>query len=138
MAQQPPHPLSCMMQCNTKQELWGGKQALYLHKGLTLEFLRMSLKIGPKLQAPNSKLSGDAEWHGFSERAQNQNAGFFYLNPAREKLCDLGQVTSPRQTSVSFFVTQRVGMGEVWMTSSLKCERPMLGGRFGAAVKTRA
>ena len=138
MAQQPPHPLSCMMQCNTKQELWGGKQALYLHKGLTLEFRRMSLKIGPKLQAPNSKLSGDAEWHGFSERAQNQNAGFFYLNPAREKLCDLGQVTSPRQTSVSFFVTRRVGMGEVWMTSSLKCERPMLGGRFGAAVKTRA
>ena len=63
---------------------------------------------------------------------------FFNLNPAREKLCDLGQVTSLRQTSVSFFVTRRVGMGEVWVTSSLKCERPMLRGLFGAAVKTRA
>ena len=75
----PPHPLSCMMQCNTKQELRGGEQVLSLHKDLTLEFLMTSLKIGPKLQVPNSKLSGDAEWCGFSEGAQNQNAGFFIL-----------------------------------------------------------
>lgn len=102
MAQQPPHPLSRMMQCNTKQELWGGKQALSLHKGLTLEFLRMSLKIGPKLQVPNSKLSGDAEWCGFSEKAQNQNAEYFSILILPGKSCvtldkslPLGRLQSP-------------------------------------------
>lgn len=42
---------------------------LTLHAGLILEFPTMSLELGPKLQIPNSELSGDAKWCGFAERA---------------------------------------------------------------------